>query len=67
MVTLCLSHHMTILQFPPNPQTPTNSTIPGPETCRQMLAEVLASNDKLFHLDISYNAIGTEAAVRRAE
>lgn len=26
----------------------------------QMLAEVLASNDKLFHLDISYNAIGTE-------
>ena len=37
------------------------STIPG-ETGRQMLAEVLASNDKLFHLDISYNAIGTEAA-----
>ena len=28
----------------------------------QMLAEVLASNDKLFHLDISYNAIGTEAS-----
>ncbi|CAK9014501.1 unnamed protein product, partial [Durusdinium trenchii] len=26
----------------------------------KMLAEVLVSNDKLFHLDISYNAIGTE-------
>lgn len=26
----------------------------------KVLAEVLASNDKLFHLDISYNAIGTE-------